>query len=160
MLNGLGVEIRRRWRRILSGRDRGSSTVEAVITIPVIVVFTLVVIQFALVWNARHTAQAAAQLGARSAATYQSSAGIGQADTEDYLARTAPNLLAGRSVQVDRGTDTVTVSVHASVPSVVPFASFTVDEQASVPVEAFRVVSREFSNAEGSSAANPSADGG
>ena len=139
MLNGLGVEFRRRWRRILSGRDRGSSTVEAVITIPVIVVFTLVVIQFALVWNARHTAQAAAQLGARSAATYQSSAGIGQADTEDYLARTAPNLLAGRSVQVDRGTDTVTVSVHASVPSVVPLASFTVDEQASAPVEAFQV---------------------
>ena len=160
MLNGLGIEFQRRWRRILPGRDRGSSTVEAVITIPVIVVFTLVVIQFALVWNARHTAQAAAQLGARSAATYQSSAGIGQADAEDYLARTAPNLLAGRSVQVDRGADAVTVSVQASVPSVVPFASFTVDEQASAPIEAFQVVSREFSNAEGSSAANPSASGG
>ena len=36
--------------------------VEEVITIPVIVVFTLLVIQFALIWNARHTAQAAAQL--------------------------------------------------------------------------------------------------
>lgn len=139
MFNGLGVEIRRRCRRILSGRDRGSSTVEAVITIPVIVAFTLVVIQFALVWNARHTAQAAAQLGARSAATYQSSAGIGQADAENYLSRTAPNLLAERSVQVDRGSDAVTVSVRASVPSVVPFASFSVDEQASAPVEAFQV---------------------
>src|SRR5690242_13888535 len=98
MVNGVGVGIRRRWRQVPSDRDRGSSTVEAVITIPVIVVFTLVVIQVAVVWNARHTAQAAAQLAARSAAMYGSTAGIGQADAEDYLSRAAPNLLSGRSV--------------------------------------------------------------
>ena len=139
MFNGLSGGIRRRRRRILADPDRGSSTVEAVITIPVIVVFTLLVIQFALMWNARHTAQAAAQLAARSAATYESTAGIGQADAEDYLSRTAPNLLSGRSVQVNRGADAVTVTVVASVPSVIPFASFTVDEQASAPIEAFQV---------------------
>lgn len=138
MVNGLGVGIRRRWRRVRSDRDQGSSTVEAIITIPVIVMFTLFVIQVALVWNARHTAQAAAQLAARSAATYESTAGIGQSDAEAYLSRTAPNLLSGRSVQVDRRADTVTVTVVASVPSVVPFADFTVDEQASVPVESFQ----------------------
>lgn len=138
MINGLGVGIRRQWRRIRSDRDRGSSTLEAIITIPVIVFFTLLVIQFALVWNARHTAQAAAQLAARSAATYESNAGIGQADAEDYLARTAPNLLSGRSVQVDRGAEEVTVNVTASVPSIVPFTQFTINEQASVPVEAFQ----------------------
>lgn len=140
MVIGLGVGIRRRWRRTLADRNRGSSTVEAVITIPVIVVFTLLVIQFALMWNARHTAQAAAQLAARSAATYESTAGIGQADAEDYLSRIAPNLLSGRSVQVHRGADAVTVTVTASVPTVIPFASFTVDEQASAPIEAFQVL--------------------
>jgi hypothetical protein len=42
-------------------------------------------------------------------------------------------------VQVDRDADAVTVSVRASVPSLIPFASFTVDEQASAPIEAFRI---------------------
>jgi hypothetical protein len=50
--------------------------------------------------------------------------------------------------------------VHAEVLTIVPFTSFSVDEQATSPIEAFTDVSREFSNAEGSSAANPSADGG
>ena len=139
MDNGRGVGVRRRWHRVAADRDRGSSTVEAVITIPVIVMFTLVVIQFALLWNARHTGQAAAQLAARSAATYESTAGIGQADAEAYLAKTAPNLLSGRSVQVNRAADAVTVVVTASVPSVIPFGSFTIDEQASAPIEAFQV---------------------
>lgn len=137
MLTDVTFRARRRWRRVLIDRDRGSSTLEAVITIPALVLFTMVVIQFALLWNARHTAQSAAQLAARSAAMYESTAGIGQADAEDYLSRTAPNLLQGRSVQVDRNADTVTVTVTASVPSVIPFGAFTIDEQASAPVEAF-----------------------
>lgn len=137
MPHDLMIRARRRERRVLIDRDRGSSTLEAIITIPVLVMFTMVVIQFALLWNARHTAQAAAQLAARSAATYESTAGIGQADAENYLSRTAPNLLQGRSVQVDRNADAVTVTVSASVPSVIPFGAFTITERASAPIEAF-----------------------
>ena len=36
-----------------------------------------------------------------------------------------------------RDVDTVTVTVHADVLTVIPFGSFSVDERASAPVEAF-----------------------
>jgi Flp pilus assembly protein TadG len=129
--------IRRRRRECADEPDRGSSSVEAVITIPALVIVTMLVVQFALVWHSRHTAQSAAQLAARSAATYQASSTDGQADGDAYLAQTAPNLLSARSVQVIRDATIVTVTVTASVPSVVPFASFSVDERASAPIEAF-----------------------
>ena len=50
------------------GLDRGSTAVEAVIIIPVIVVLTLLVVQFVLLWHGRHLAQAAAQTAVRAAA--------------------------------------------------------------------------------------------
>ena len=132
--------LRRRWRRTAADPDRGSSSVEAVITIPVLVIVMMCVVQFALVWHARHTAQAAAQVAARSAAIYQASAADGQADGDAYLSQTAPNLLTGRSVLVTRDVVTVTATVTAGVPSVIPFGSFSVQERASAPVEAFSEV--------------------
>ncbi|MGS0688850.1 TadE/TadG family type IV pilus assembly protein [Nakamurella sp. GG22] len=134
--------IRRRWRRVLGvgdGRDpdRGSVTTEAVIIVPVVVVLTMVVLQFVLLWHGRHVAQSAAQSAARSAAAYQSTAAVGQADGDAYLQQVAPNLLPGRSVQVNRDATTVTVTVTADVLTVIPFGSFTVDESAAAPVEAF-----------------------
>jgi Flp pilus assembly protein TadG len=77
--------------------DRGDATVEAVIIVPIIVVLTLLVVQFVLVWHGRHVAQAAAQNAARSAAAYQAQPAAGQAAGNDYLAQVAPNLLPGRT---------------------------------------------------------------
>ena len=82
-----------RWRRLRDARDRGDATVEAVIIVPVIVVLTLLVVQFVLVWHGRHVAQAAAQTAARSAAAYQADPRCGQAAGDEYLAEVAPNLL-------------------------------------------------------------------
>ena len=129
---------RRRWRRVLgNGTDRGSVTAEAVIIVPVVVVLTMVVVQFVLLWHGRHVAQAAAQAAARSAAAYQASAAVGQADGDAYLQQVAPNLLPGRTVAVNRDATTVTVTVRADLLTVIPFGSFTVNESASAPVEAF-----------------------
>jgi len=122
------------------GLDRGSTAVEAVIIIPVIVVLTLLVVQFVLLWHGRHLAQAAAQTAVRAAATYQGTAEDGRADAEAYLAQVAPSLLPGRDVQVTRDAGTVTVTVHADVLTVIPFGGFTVDEHATAPVEAFQVM--------------------
>ena len=121
------------------GADRGSTVAEAVIIVPVIILLTLVVVQFVLVWHGRHLAQAAAQTAARAAATYQGTAEDGRADAEAYLAQVAPSLLPGRDVQVTRDAGTVTVTVHADVLTVIPFGGFTVDERATAPVEAFQV---------------------
>ena len=87
-----------RWRRLRDARDRGDATVEAVIIVPVIVVLTLLVVQFVLVWHGRHVAQAAAQTAARSAAAYQApTRGAGRPPGTQYLAEVAPNLLPGRT---------------------------------------------------------------
>ena len=133
---------RRRWRRVraesdTSEADRGSTVAEAVIIVPVIIIATLVVVQFVLIWHGRHVAQAAAQTAARAAATYQSSADIGRADGDAYLAEVAPSLLPGRNISVTRDATTVVVTIHADVLTVIPFGNFTIDERASAPVEAF-----------------------
>ena len=140
--------------------DRGSASLEAAVILPLVVILTLLVVQFVMLWHGRHVAQAAAQSAARTAAAYQSTAGAGQSAGTEYIAGVAPTLLTQFSVQVDRDAGQAVASVHAEVLAIVPFTSFTVDEQATSPIEAFTAVSREFSNAEGSSAANPSADGG
>jgi len=131
------ARCRARWRRVHTEPDRGSTVAEAVLIVPVIIIATLLVVQFVLVWHGRHVAQAAAQTAARAAAVYQGSADVGRADGNAYLAQVAPNLLPGRDVQVTRDATTVRVTVHADVLTLIPFGSFTVDEQASAPVEAF-----------------------
>jgi Flp pilus assembly protein TadG len=122
---------------VIADPDRGSVTTEAVLIVPIVVVLTMVVVQFVLLWHGRHVAQAGAQAAARSAAAYQATAAAGQVDGDAYLQQVAPNLLPGRDVQVVRDATTVTVTVHADVLSVIPFGSFTVDESATAPVEAF-----------------------
>ena len=140
------TRIRRRWLRVradsTADADRGSTVAEAVIIVPVIVIATLLVVQFVLLWHGRHVAQAAAQTAARAAATYQGSAQGGRAVGDAYLAQVAPSLLPGRDISVSRDATTVTVTVHADVLTVIPFGDFTVDERASAPVEAFQAAPR------------------
>ncbi len=126
-----------RWRWLRDARDRGDATVEAVILVPVIVVLTLLVVQFVLVWHGRHVAQAAAQNAARSAAAYQAQPAAGQTAGDDYLAEVAPNLLPGRTVTVTRDATGATAIVNADVLTVIPFAAFHIQEQATAPLEIF-----------------------
>ena len=89
----------RRWRRVRSDGDRGYNIVEAVIIVPVIIVLTMLVIQFVLLWHGRHIAQAAAAAAARSAAGYTATAARGQADGAAYLVQVAPNMLSETAVR-------------------------------------------------------------
>jgi Flp pilus assembly protein TadG len=126
-----------RWRRLRHTADRGNASVEAVIIVPVIVVLTLLVVQFVLVWHGTHVAQAAAQTAARSAAAYRADPGTGQAAGDAYLADVAPNLLPGRTVTVTGDAVTATAVVHAQVLTILPFAAFDVQETATAPRERF-----------------------
>ena len=118
-------------------RDRGSSLLGAVLVIPVMVILTMLVLQFAMLWHARHVAAAAAQTGVQGAAGYRASAADGQARAVGYLTDVAPHLLQDPTVTIDRGATTVTAVIHARVPSVVPFTHFDVDETVTGPVERF-----------------------
>ena len=126
-----------RWQRLRDHRDRGDASVEAVIIVPIIVVLTLLVVQFVLVWHGTHLAQAAAQTAARTAAAYRADPGTGQAAGDAYLAEVAPNLLPGRTVTVAADATTVTAVVHAQVLTIVPFAAFDVHESSTAPRERF-----------------------
>ncbi len=127
----------RRVRTARSTPDRGYQAIEAVIIVPLIIIFTMLIVQFSLLWHGRHVAQAAAQAAARSAAGYTATAAAGQADGAAYLAQVAPTLLLNAAVTVTRTATTVQVNVRAKVVSVIPFGNFSVSEVAAAPVERF-----------------------
>lgn len=118
-------------------RDGGYSIVEAVITLPVLIMMVMFVVQYALLWHGRHVAEAAAQNGLRDARGYQANAAAGERSASDYLRQVAPNLLTRPQVNANRDDTTVTVTVRATVLSIVPFGDFTISETAAGPVERF-----------------------
>ena len=132
-------ELRRRWRRLRAAPDRGSAIVEAVIIIPIIVILSMVLIQFTLIWHGRHLAESAAQNAVTASAGYQSDNARGQQSAQEFLGQVAPNLLTAQSITIDRGATTVTARIQAHVLTLVPFANFTVTATASAPVERFTV---------------------
>jgi type II secretory pathway pseudopilin PulG len=125
-----------------SDHDRGFSTLEAVVVIPVVVITTMLVVQYVMLWHARNVSEAAAQDALRVARGYQAEAAQGQAAGTEYLTNAAGKLLETFTVTVDRGLDVVTVDVWGRVTSVVPFGTYTVDEYASGPVEKWATVPR------------------
>lgn len=133
----VGARIARRRRAVHAEPDRGYSVLEATVTVSTMFFLTMFVVQWAILWHARNVAQAAAQQGLRTARGYESSAEAGQADAANFLAQVAPNALPDATVTVDRSATSVTVKVHASVMSVIPFGDFSVDESAAGPVELY-----------------------
>ncbi len=129
--------LRNRWRCVVRNRDSGFGTLEAVIVIPAVVMLTMIIVQYVMLYHARNVAEAAARDGLRVARGYQASAAQGKAAAEQYLTDVAPKLLVHRDCTVQRGAATVAIVCHADVASVVPFGSFSVTEHATGPVETF-----------------------
>lgn len=128
------------WARLVSARsehDRGFTTLEAVVVIPVVVIVTMLVVQYVMLWHARNVTEAAAQDALRIARGYEAAAADGQAAGTEYLHNAAGKLLETFTVTVNRGSTTVSVHVHGTVSSVLPFGTYTVDEYASGPVEKY-----------------------
>ncbi len=140
-LHRAAAETRSRGVRHCPDRVRrsedGYSVIETVIVLPVLILFVMLVIQYALLWHSRHVSQAAAREGLQTARGYRSTASAGQDAATAYLRQVAPHLLSRTQVIVARTPATVTVVVHAHVLSVVPFADFDVHETAAGPTERF-----------------------
>lgn len=120
-----------------SESDGGFSTLEAVVVIPTVVIITMLVVQYVLLWHARNVTEAAAQDALRVARGYEAAAAQGRAAGTEYLHNAAGKLLEKFTMTVDRGTDLVTVHVRGTVTSVVPFGTYTVDESAAGPIEKY-----------------------
>lgn len=122
-----------------SNSDRGFGTVEAVLTVPVIVLMILGAVQVGLWWYSHQLAQSAAQEAARTARSYLSSADAGQAEGYSYLNKvdSGGTALHHPAITVTRGAKTVTVTVKGNVVSLVPFVSPTVSITVTAPIETY-----------------------
>lgn len=110
------------WRRRDPSPDasqRGSTTLEATIVLPVVLLVVATIIQVGLYLSARNIAAAAAQAGVDAARVLKAPAGAGTAAARQYLAMMAPDLAAGAQVSGTAGAR-VSVSVSTKSPTLVP----------------------------------------
>jgi Flp pilus assembly protein TadG len=131
--------LRRRLRR--AGRDRGSSAVELAILAPALILISLLIVQFALWFDARHAALAAAQEGDRAARedfflNKQGWQGIAVNNAMNYYHALDTSVLSQVTAQVAQGANnTVSVTVSGRLNGILPL---TISETVSGPVECFR----------------------
>lgn len=109
-----------------------------VVMIPVVLLAVLFVVQFGLAYHARQVLAGAAQDGAAAAARTDASPSEGVALAQALLDGAAGNLLDDTSVDVETGTNTVTVRAEGQVVSLLPFLDgLTVRASATAKVESF-----------------------
>lgn len=119
--------------------ERGDATVEAVLAVPVLLLLLIMtVIQFGLWYHASHTAEAAAQEGARAARVEGGTAADGQDRAERFMHDAAPTLVNDVRVDVIRDAEVARVEVRGSVRAIVPGLHLAVHAEAESPVERFR----------------------
>jgi Flp pilus assembly protein TadG len=128
-------------RRLRS--DRGASAVEVAILAPVLILVSMLIIQFALWFDATHAALAAAQEGDRvarenaftNAATYQTAAATIAMNYYHGLNTSVLSNVSVTKVVLDQATNTVSVTVSGRLNGIFPLP---VSETVSGPVECFR----------------------
>ena len=128
------LPTRRRGRGLL-GRERGSSSIQLVLLMPVLFSVMFLGMQAALHYHARTIAIAAAQEGARAAGAQNGTASAGIAAASSYLADTGGDSLTRPTVTCARTPTIATVSVRGVALSVIPGWRPTITQSASVPVE-------------------------
>ena len=120
-----------------SRRDRGETSAEAVIVLPVLILLVMVVLQSALYFHTAHVARAAAAEGAVAAASYL--VPVPSVTTTGAVRAAAFASEAGGRIDGDPSADfsdgLVRVRVTLRVPSLVPFLSTRVTRDATEPKE-------------------------
>lgn len=149
-----GVRLRR--DAVRANRESGVSAIEFVFLTPILFFLIFATVQFAVYFFARHVAIAAAQEGARVARAEAGNpaenwSGDAKAKAVAWINQLGPSLLdsncangattacVGTGASGVRGADgwTVSVTVTANVPSLIPGIHMTVTETSSGPVEQF-----------------------
>lgn len=115
--------------------DRGETTAQAVLAVPVLLLFLLFGIQVTLYF---HTAQLAA-IAAQDGAIAGAAVGGSEIDAIAAVVKSAAELRAseGKTPVVRRGISEIQVEVSLSVPSVLPLFPTSVTRSASEPLERF-----------------------
>jgi Flp pilus assembly protein TadG len=137
---GIISRLCRRVRELhASDDDSGFATVEALFTVPVMVLVIWAAVQVGLWWYGRQLAETSAQEAARAARAYAATAAAGQAEGYSYLGKVdgTGTALHNPSIRVTRGAQTVTVTVKGEIVSLVPWVSPTVTITVTSPVETY-----------------------
>lgn len=151
MPNLLDLEDRGPVRPSRTGpRDRGSSSVQTVILLPLLFLLLLALVQGGLWWHARAVALGAATDGARVAAAEDSSAGEGIAAATSFVTDAGDGVVLDPAVTGARSAVSATITVTGQAQALVPFWNPTVTQSASFPVERITGASGGFVITEGS----------
>ncbi|MBV9379195.1 MAG: pilus assembly protein [Streptosporangiaceae bacterium] len=142
----LGKVVPRKTRSRRRGKraDRGSSAIELAILAPMLLIMIWLVVQFALWFQSRSVAVAAAQAGARMAREEAGVAGRpwqtdAVARARDYYNSLGTKILGGiQVVPVGNPGTNVGVQVTGTVSSIIPGLTLTITETSEGPVECFR----------------------
>ena len=129
-------------RRSRSGRwlmrgERGSSSVEMVIALPIVLTVLFLAVQAGTWFHARSIALASAQSGARTSAMLNSSLEAGLSSARSFATDVGGTTLTGVTVTGDRTATSTTVTVTGHSVRLVPFMDVTVSQSATLPVERY-----------------------
>ncbi|MEU5883148.1 TadE family protein [Spirillospora sp. NPDC047279] len=119
---------------------------------PVLIFVFLIVVQFAMVFHARHVALAAAQAGARVARTQPVGAaweGPAVSKAAGDVDKIGSELLTGRQVTPLQGDDERGIEVSGHAVRVIPFMTFRVSQRSQGPIECFRPDEGDGTSCEG-----------
>ena len=129
----------RRPRRVLTWRptgERGAAAVELAIAFPIILLALMTCIQAALWFYARSVALGAAEEGADAGRVQPPSVQRAQSAAQDFVTRTAHDLLSATAVHVSGSPTTIEVTVTGTSVSLFPgLGGWSVEQHAVGPVE-------------------------
>ncbi|WP_286268084.1 TadE family protein [Brooklawnia propionicigenes] len=126
-----------RTRRSATRGERGSSSIEMVIALPVVLTVLFLAVQAGTWFHARSIALASAQSGARTSAMLNSSLEAGLSSARSFAADVGGTTLTGVTVTGDRTATSTTVTVTGHSVRLVPFMDVTVSQSATLPVERY-----------------------
>jgi Flp pilus assembly protein TadG len=130
-----------RARLARGGRDRGASAVELAILAPALIFASLLIVQFAIWFDARHAALAAAQQGdlvAREDASVNPGGwqGLAESAATSYYRGLNTSLISGVTAQAAPAANgMVSVTIKGKLTGIWPL---TISETVTGPIECFR----------------------
>lgn len=118
-------------------QDRGASSIEMVLALPIVLTVLFLAVQAGMWFYARSIALAAAQSGARTSAILGSNLDQGLTDARSFATDVGGTTLSGVTVTGARSATTTTVTVTGHTVRLVPFMDLTVTQTATLPVERY-----------------------
>lgn len=128
---------RSRTRQSATRGERGSSSIEMVIALPIVLTVLFLAVQAGTWFHARSIALASAQSGARTSAMLNSSLEAGLSSARSFATDVGGTTLTGVTVTGDRTATSTTVTVTGHSVRLVPFMDVTVSQSATLPVERY-----------------------